>query len=143
MSEPLSHPDHAAHPHGRRRRRWPWVLLAVVILLAGGCAVLVVGLSNEADKTVRVTYEVTGDARRVNIAYSTWQDGERRTRQEEDRPLPWRKELRTKGFAKGGLLAVTVGPDGGTATCSVRIDDGDPRTDTASGASATATCTGF
>lgn len=143
MSEPLPHPDHAAHPHGRRRRRWPWVLLGAVLLLAGGCAALVVVISDENDKTVKVVYAVTGDARKVNIAYSTWRDGSLVTESASSQGLPWRKELSVKGFVKGGLLAVTIGPEGGSAACEVTVGDDAPRTARTTGAGTTATCTGF
>ncbi|MFF7729247.1 hypothetical protein [Streptomyces sp. NPDC008001] len=125
------------------RRRWPWVLLAAVLLLAGGCAALVIGLADETGKTVRVRYEVTGSAQDVAVAYTTWKDGGRVTSKEAHRDLPWRKELVTKDFVKGGLLAVTAGKGGGTVSCSVTVNDGRPRTATASGPGATATCTGF
>ncbi|WP_367130532.1 MULTISPECIES: hypothetical protein [Streptomyces] len=131
-----------AHAH-KGRRKWPWVLLAVVLLLAGGCAALVIGLDKETDKTVRVRYEVTGSAKDVAVAYTTWNDGGLVTQKESHRDLPWRKELVTKGFVKGGLLAVTTGKGGGTVACSVTVNDGRPRTATASGPDATATCTGF
>ncbi|MCD9140548.1 hypothetical protein [Streptomyces albireticuli] len=143
MSEPFPHPDDAAHPRRRRRRRWPWVLLGVVLLLAGGCAALVIGIAHETDKTVKVVYEVTGDAKTVNIAYSTWRDGSLVTESASSQALPWRKELSTKGFVKGGLLAVTIGGGGGSATCEVTVGDDAPRTARATGADATATCTGF
>ncbi|MEU5191695.1 hypothetical protein AB0G83_31820 [Streptomyces klenkii] len=151
MSTP--HPGGGGPSHGqwvpppahvrKGRRKWPWVLLAVVLLLAGGCAALVIGLDKETDKTVRVRYEVTGSAKGVAVAYTTWQGGALVTQKEGPRDLPWRKELVTKDFVKGGLLAVTTGKGGGTVACSVTVNDGRPRTATASGPDATATCTGF
>ncbi|WP_179083061.1 hypothetical protein [Streptomyces rectiverticillatus] len=136
---------HGAPPRVRHRghRKWPWVLLAAVLLLAAGCAAIVVVLAGESDKKVRVRYEVTGDAKGVAIAYTTWQGGGLVTQKEGPRDLPWRKELETTGFEKGGVLAVTTGKGGGTVSCSVTVDDGQPRTATASGRETTATCTGF
>ncbi|MFE5868280.1 hypothetical protein ACFQ6V_06420 [Streptomyces roseifaciens] len=136
---------HGAPPHvrHRRHRKWPWVLLAVVLLMAAGCAAIVVVLAGESGKTVRVRYEVTGDATGVSIAYSTWRDGAVVTQKEGPRDLPWRKELETTEFEKGGLLAVTTGKGGGTVSCSVTVDNRRPWTATASGREATATCSGF
>ncbi|MFC5145857.1 hypothetical protein [Streptomyces aureoversilis] len=135
---------HGAPPRVRHRghRKWPWVLLAAVLLLAAGCAAIVVVLAGQSE-TVRVRYEVTGDARGVSIAYSTWRDGAVVTQKEAPRDLPWRKELETTEFEKGGLLAVTTGKGGGTVSCSVTVDDRRPWTATASGREATATCSGF
>ncbi|WP_058042291.1 hypothetical protein [Streptomyces roseifaciens] len=135
---------HGAPPRVRHRghRKWPWVLLAAVLLLAAGCAAIVVVLAGQSE-TVRVRYEVTGDAKGVSIAYSTWRDGAVVTQKEAPRDLPWRKELETTEFEKGGLLAVTTGKGGGTVTCSVTVDDRRPWTATASGREATATCSGF
>ncbi|NUK09326.1 hypothetical protein HRW23_17510 [Streptomyces lunaelactis] len=130
-------------PPPRKRRKWPWVLLVVVLLLAGGCVAVFSAFVNEVSKTVRVTYEVTGNAKDVAIAYSTWQGGDELTSQESSRTLPWRKVLEDEGFLKGGSLVVTLGPEGGTATCSVTVDDEAPKKATASGPFATASCTGF
>ncbi|MGI5399497.1 hypothetical protein ACQEVG_08640 [Streptomyces sp. CA-135486] len=119
------------------------MLLALALLLVGGCVAVVALVVDEASKTVRIEYEVTGDARGVAIAYSTWQDGNASMNQESSRTLPWRKELEVKGFAKGGSLTVTLGAEGGTATCSVTVDNDPPKTATASGPFATASCSGF
>ncbi|WNO74987.1 hypothetical protein [Streptomyces sp. AM8-1-1] len=154
MSEPNAWrqwdgPQHAAPPPAppRRRRRWPWVVLVIVLLLGGGCAafagLFVNSVSDEVSKTVRVTYEVTGDAKDAAISYTTWRDGDMLTSEESSRDLPWRKVVTTEGFIKGGSLSVTLGADGGRATCSVTVDDGTPRTATASGPFATASCEGF
>ncbi|WP_185301285.1 MmpS family transport accessory protein [Streptomyces finlayi] len=119
----------------------------VVLLLTGGCvavvALVVNGVSEESDRTVRVRYEVTGTAKGVTIAYTTWRDGDLSTSQETGQSLPWRRDVEATGFVKGGTLAVTVGAAGGNVRCSVTVDDGSRRTATASGPSATATCTGF
>ncbi|MFJ7271558.1 hypothetical protein ACIQV3_33780 [Streptomyces sp. NPDC099050] len=135
------------HPPPRRRRRWPWVLLGLLLLLLGGCtalfAVFVDEVSEEAARPARITYAATGTASGVAITYSTWRDGNLSTSQVSDRALPWTEELTTKGFVKGGSLVVTLGPDGGTATCSVTVDDDPPVTATATGPLASAVCDGF
>ncbi|MEU9998609.1 hypothetical protein [Streptomyces sp. NPDC050848] len=119
------------------------MLLVLVLLAAGGCVAVFVTVSNEVSKTVTVEYAVTGDARDVTIAYSVWNDDGVSSRSETVASLPWRKTLETKGFAKGGSLLISLSGTGGTATCSVIVDDGTPTTATASGPSAAATCSGF
>ncbi|MCX4651912.1 membrane protein [Streptomyces sp. ScaeMP-e48] len=131
----------------KKRRKWPWILLVAVLLLVGGCvgaiALVANEVSDESDRTVRVRYEVTGTAENVSIAYSTWRDGDMSTSQVTSERLPWTKEVSTTGFVKGGTLAVTLGEAGGKVACSVTVDGGEPRRATASGAFATATCSGF
>ncbi|MCX5125889.1 hypothetical protein ABT024_05525 [Streptomyces sp. NPDC002812] len=123
------------------------MLLGLLLLLLGGCAALfavfVGEVSEEAARPARITYAATGNASGVAITYSTWRDGNLSTSQVGDRTLPWTKEITTKGFVKGGSLVVTLGPDGGTATCSVTVDDSAPITATATGPFASAVCNGF
>ncbi|MEV4329047.1 hypothetical protein AB0K02_00615 [Streptomyces sp. NPDC049597] len=154
MSEPgngpeWSPPEPQQQP-ARKRRRWLWVVLVVLVLVVGGC-LAAVGLvvsevsdegSGEADSTVKVTYEVTGDARDVTVSFSVQGTGDLRTEQELEQVtgLPWRREIETSGQDISSTLVVTVGEDGGKATCRVRVDDGPVRTDTASGPNDTATC---
>ncbi|MFG2308871.1 hypothetical protein ACGFS9_09365 [Streptomyces sp. NPDC048566] len=140
-------PPGGGSPYGtapkKKRRKWPWVLLVLVLLIAGGCAALVANVSHEVTKTVEVEYAVTGDARNVNISYSVWNDDGVSTRSETVTSLPWRKTFKTKGFTKGGSLLISLSGAGGTATCSVTVDHGTPTTSVASGPSAAATCSGF
>ncbi|MEU6849914.1 hypothetical protein ABZ901_08300 [Actinacidiphila alni] len=130
-------------PQKKKRRKWPWILLILVVLFAGGCAVIVATVSHEVTKTVKVKYSVTGTATNVTISYSTWHDDNISTSQETAKTLPWRKEVSTKGFIKGGTLTITLGEAGGKAECSVVVDNGTPKTATASGPFATASCDGF
>ncbi|MFJ4738487.1 hypothetical protein [Streptomyces sp. NPDC088775] len=129
------------------RRRWPWVLLVVVLALATGGAVaveLVAGaLSRDGIEPRRIGYRVTGTAKDVTVTYPTWRDGDLATARLTLRTLPWAGETRTRGFMNGGSFAVTLGPSGGEVACAVTVDDGTVRTATASGAFATATCDGF
>lgn len=132
----------------RRRRLWPWVLLGLLLLLIGGCAALfavfVNEVSEEASRPARIVYAATGSASGLTaITYSTWRDGNLSTSQVGDPTLPWTKEITTKGFVKGGSLVVTLGAEGGTATCSVTVDDDPPVTATATGPFASAVCDGF
>ncbi|MFF8843808.1 hypothetical protein ACF08N_13980 [Streptomyces sp. NPDC015127] len=148
MSEPSNPPQRGApvppQPPARGRRKWPWVVLVVLLLVVGGCmaaiGLVVSEVSDEVDRTVTVEYEVTGDARDVTVAYSVWRTGDLTTEQQRVTSLPWRKEIEVSGPGRSGTLVVTVGADGGKATCKVRVDDGPVRTATASGAHATATC---
>ncbi|MEU9140425.1 hypothetical protein AB0D33_31490 [Streptomyces sp. NPDC048404] len=119
------------------------MLLVLVLLVAGGCAAVIAGISHEASKTVEVEYAVTGDARDVTIAYSVWNDDGISTRSETVKTLPWRKVVKTKGFTKGGSLLISLSGSGGTAVCSVTVDHDTPKTSTASGPSAAASCSGF
>ncbi|MFD3749354.1 hypothetical protein ACFWVT_03675 [Streptomyces cyaneofuscatus] len=138
-------PPPAAPP--KKRRKWPWILLVLILLMIGGCVAVVAGIfkgvSDESERTVRVRYSVTGTAENVSISYSTYRDGDMSTSQETARTLPWTKEVTTKGFVKGGSLSITLGESGGKAVCSVTVDDDAPRTATASGAFANASCSGF
>ncbi|MFI9204541.1 MmpS family transport accessory protein [Streptomyces sp. NPDC053048] len=128
---------HTRHP------KWPWVVLGVLILLAGGCVALFLGIREDASKEVTVTYEVTGSASDVAVSYSTWRRGEILENRQTSQSLPWRKEVTTTAFSKGGVLAATTGASGGSVTCRVSVGGGKPRTATASGPFATATCSGF
>ncbi|MFZ4267961.1 hypothetical protein [Streptomyces arboris] len=138
-------PPPAAPP--KKRRKWPWILLMLILLMIGGCVAVVAGIfkgvSDESERTVRIRYEVTGTAENVSISYSTYRDGDISTSQETARSLPWTKEVTTKGFMKGGSLIITLGESGGKAACSVTVDDDAPRRATASGAFASASCSGF
>lgn len=134
-------------PPPPRRRMWPWVLLfvAVLLALAAGAVMAVLSdvLRSEGSRKVHIRYEVTGTARDVVLTYSTWRGEELATGRVALRSLPWAGELDTKGFMSGGTFVVSVGRGGGDVACSVTVDDGTRRTDSASGAYATATCDGY
>ncbi|MET9696154.1 hypothetical protein ABZY31_04425 [Streptomyces sp. NPDC006529] len=123
------------------------MLLGLLLLLVGGCAALFAvfahEVSQEAGRTARVRYAATGQAAGVTITYSSWRNGNVSTSQIGDRSVPWSKEITTKGFVKGGSLVVTLGADGGAATCSVTVDDAPPVTATALGPFSSAVCSGF
>jgi hypothetical protein len=130
-------------PPRRRRRKWPWVLLALFILMAGGCAAIAASISKEAKKTVTVKYEVTGDAKDVTVSYTSWAGGNMSSSQATVATLPWSHAQDVKGLGKGGSLTVTTGASGGSVTCSVTVGNDPPRTSQASGPFAIASCTGF
>ncbi|WP_406097639.1 hypothetical protein [Streptomyces sp. NBC_01013] len=134
-------------PPPPRRRLWPWVLLMILVLLALAAgavsAVLAREVSADSSRTVHVRYEVTGAAEDVTLTYSTWKGEELSTGRLTLRSLPWAGELDTKSFMSGGSFVVSLGKSGGDVACSVTVDDGTRRTATASGAFATATCSGY
>ncbi|MFF9347557.1 hypothetical protein [Streptomyces sp. NPDC014734] len=129
------------------RRRWPWVVLVVVLALsAGGAAAVEVvshTLARDGTKRLRIGYEVSGTAEEVTVTYPAWRDGELSTARMALRSLPWAGETESKGFMRGGAFTATVGRSGGTVVCTVTVDDGTVRRASASGAFATATCAGF
>ncbi|GHE54921.1 hypothetical protein GCM10018785_25350 [Streptomyces longispororuber] len=133
-------------PQTKKRRKWPWVLLVLALLMVGGCAALIASIGHEVDKESKreivVRYEVTGDAKGVTVTYSAYSDDDLSQNQVSDVDLPWRKEEKAKGFVKGGTLVVTTGASGGTVRCKVTAD-GTTHTATADGRFATATCDGF
>ncbi|MEU1351860.1 hypothetical protein ACFYPA_13425 [Streptomyces sp. NPDC005775] len=137
----------APAPPPPRRRLWPWVLLMVLVLLAlvvgAVSAVLAREVSAESSRTVHIRYEVTGAAEDVTLTYSTWKGEELSTGRLRLRSLPWAGELDTKSFMSGGSFVVSLGKSGGDVACSVTVDHGMRRTDRASGAFATATCSGY
>ncbi|NEC65114.1 hypothetical protein [Streptomyces sp. SID9727] len=145
MSEQV--PPGGPVPPPPRRRMWPWVLLlvAVVLALAAGAVMAVLSdvLRSEGSRKVHIRYEVTGTARDVVLTYSTWRGEELSTGRLALRSLPWAGEFDTKGFLSGGSFVVSVGRGGGDVSCAVTVDGGTRRTDSASGAYATATCDGY
>lgn len=99
-------------------------------------------VNEEANRTVTITYEVTGDAPTADIEYTTFGD-DVASSQDTGSTLPWSHEVETQGLLKGGSLTVTTGPEGGTVTCRVLVDGKEAKTATASGPLAIANCTGF
>lgn len=113
------------------------------MVFIGGIIAIGAAVRNDAGKSVTLKFSVTGTARDVTIAYPTFRDDTITTRKVKATTLPWHKELTTTGYVQGGALSLTLGPDGGTATCSVVVDNGKAHTKTATGPSATVACTGF
>ncbi|MEN8649971.1 MmpS family transport accessory protein [Streptomyces sp. 21So2-11] len=140
-------PGYGYPPPPKKRRVWPWIVLGIAILLIGGCAavmaVFINAVDDESERVVKVKYAVTGNAKDVSITYSTWRDGNLSSSSVSNARLPWRKEVDTTGFLKGGHLTVVTGADGGTVTCTVTVDDKEPTTATASGPLAIAGCDDF
>lgn len=99
-------------------------------------------IEEEANRKATVVYEVTGDATNVTVSYTSFGDG-LSSSTEPAATLPWTKQIDVTGLVKGGSLTVTTGPGGGTVTCKVTIDGEPVATNTASGAGAITSCTGF
>ncbi|GAA0228831.1 hypothetical protein GCM10010492_29040 [Saccharothrix mutabilis subsp. mutabilis] len=95
-------------------------------------------VQQEVERVAKVDYEVTGDATDVEILYGEVLD----PKSETVPALPWTKQVENKGVFKGGTLTVTAGENGGTVTCKITVDGAVVSTKTASGAFATAACTG-
>jgi hypothetical protein len=101
-------------------------------------------LQAQTEQSSVLVYEVTGDAPRVTVGYSTFGDGGSATTAEEEvAALPWTKEFTVKGLFRGGTLDVTTGAGGGTVTCEVTVDGVARKTATASGPNAVASCSDF
>lgn len=96
----------------------------------------------ESNTAVKITYEVTGDATNVDVTYTTL-GKHMSTNETTVKELPWSKEAKVKGLAKGGTLTVSTGEDGGEVNCKVTVGDEKPITGSASGSFATANCSGF
>lgn len=116
--------------------------LVICIVWVAGTSKVANDINQEANKTVTISYDATGTAKDATVTYSTFSDNGSSEGQ-LDTKLPWHKDVTAKGLAKGGVLSVTAGADGGTVSCKVTVDGAVQKTETASGAFATATCGGF
>jgi hypothetical protein len=114
-------------------------VLAVTIIVIGAIIGIVASIAHEVTKSETVAYKVTGSANSVTVVYTTWNNGNTSTSQ-QDVSLPWNRTETASGIFKGGSLIITVGAGGGTATCSVTVDGHSPSTSTATGAYSIATC---
>ncbi|MFW0793314.1 hypothetical protein AAFP30_05840 [Gordonia sp. CPCC 205515] len=131
----------------KKRKKWPWVLLALVVVflaIVGGCVALVGGAINSVDeeskKTVSVTYEITGDGPTGSATYTA---GNGDTSQDTDVQIPWKKEVQITGLGKYVSLLASNGIDGsGSIKCVIRQGDKVISENTASGPGANASCSG-
>lgn len=130
----------------KKRKKWPWVLLGIFILLValfGGCMAVVGKAVDSVDKdsktVVKVTYKVTGDATGALITYTVNDN----MTQDNGVKLPWEKQTEVTGFSKIVTLSATNGMnDDGKITCQVLADGKVVIENTASGAGASASCSG-
>ncbi len=116
------------------------VVVSVVMYLAYDQAAK--EITEEADRTVDITYRVTGDAPEATISYTTYGDSTS-SATEDVTELPWEKTTEASGLLKGGSLSVTLGAEGGSVECTVIVDGKEAKTATASGAYNTASCSDF
>lgn len=134
-------------PPQKKRKKWPWVLLALVVVflvLVGGCIALIGGaaesIDDEAKRTVDVTYEITGDGPTGSATYTT---GNLETAQDTDITIPWKKEVQITGLGKSVSLFASNGLNSsGSITCTIRQGDKVISTNTSSGPGASASCSG-
>ncbi len=117
--------------------------LIICILWVAAFGKAVDNIDKESNRVATVQYEVSGDAKNVTISYTTFSADGVTTSQETAAVLPWTKDVQTSGLTKGGSLAVTAGPEGGTVTCKVSLDGTQAKTSTATGPLALATCSDF
>lgn len=119
-------------------------VLGLIFVAFVGCTALVGTAAKKVDeemsKPVKVTYEVTGTSTEASITYSTWQNRSWGTAQESNVALPWRKEITSDGWMKGGSLTVSTGMSGGTVTCTLAVEGQPPVTSTANGQFVHASC---
>ncbi|KXP00922.1 MmpS family transport accessory protein [Tsukamurella pseudospumae] len=143
---PGQQPPYPPQQPPKKRKKWPWVLLGIFILivaLAGGCMAMIGGaaksISDESNKTVDVTYKVTGPATGALITY-TINDN---ITQDTGVKLPWEKQTQVTGFVKTVTLSATNGMyDNGKITCQVIVGGKVIIENTASGTGASASCSG-
>ncbi|MBB5954813.1 hypothetical protein FHS29_001383 [Saccharothrix tamanrassetensis] len=118
-----------------------WV--AVFGKAASDAATTLDDLEREANKESKVVYQISGDAPKTNVTYTTYSDGGSATNKEDTTTLPWTKELTVKGFLSGGSLTAMAGAEGGTVTCKITVDGVERKTATATGPFAMAACSNF
>jgi hypothetical protein len=86
---------------------------------------------------------VRGDAKTVDIYYSTFAPNTILDNTVAGAGVPWTKTVEATGFLAGAQFTATAGPDGGSVTCKVIVDGKEAKTATAAGPGAVAACTGF
>ena len=131
----------------KKRKKWPWVLLAIFVVIIAGiasCAALIGGAVNEIDKdskkVVQVTYEISGDGPGGSATYTA---GDLDTAQETDIQIPWTKQVDITGLMKAvSLIASNSFDSDGTITCTIKQGETVISTNTSSGPGATASCSG-
>jgi hypothetical protein len=123
---------------------WFW-LLVVFALGIGGCVTIVatagVAINNANTKSHTVVYRVTGSGT-ATITYDSVDNSHSGSAQISDVPLPWTKTITGSGLFNAYSVTATLGQNGGTATCSISIDGKPASSNSASGAFASASCTG-
>ncbi|MEU7525742.1 hypothetical protein AB0A74_08425 [Saccharothrix sp. NPDC042600] len=120
-----------------------WIVIAGSVALVLSALALAYWAARPEQRSV-VVYEVSGEAVRATVVYSTFAEDEGNAlREVELSSFPWRAELSVPGEVRNGVLTVTVGPEGGSVGCKVSVDGVERRSATASGPNTSAFCSGF
>jgi hypothetical protein len=124
------------------------IVLSVLGLIVCIVWVAVIGkvisdVQDQATQQHTVVYELSGDAKTVDVQYTTFGEHTLLIEGESGAALPWTKTVQAKGFLDGGQFTATTGADGGSVTCKVTVDGKVAKTATANGPAAVATCSGF
>ncbi|GLZ29138.1 hypothetical protein Lesp02_13280 [Lentzea sp. NBRC 105346] len=119
------------------------IILSVIGLVVCIVWVAVIGSAvneakEEVERVAEVTYDVTGDAKNVDVTYGEVLNPV----DEKVTTLPWTKQVQNKGVYKGGMLTVTADENGGTVSCKITVDGKVVSEKTDSGPFASAVCTG-
>jgi len=143
----MNNKDRAKLGLGKKRfyqRVWFWLLVVFVVVI-GGCNALVGGASvaiNNANNVKHtIVYSVTGSGS-ATITYASFDNTNNGENQLSNVALPWTTKVTGKGLFNSYSVTATLDENGGTATCSVVIDGKSVSSNSASGAFASATCSG-
>jgi Mycobacterium membrane protein len=128
----------AAAPKRRfYKRAWFWLLVLVLAIITAIIAATVA--ANSTQHTI--VYTVTGTGT-PTISYGSFDNNHSGEAQVSDASLPWTKTITGSGIFNSYSVTATLGAGGGTLTCSIRVDGTQVSHNTATGAFATAACTG-
>lgn len=142
-------------PQAKRRRRWPWIVGGILVLLvlaamcsapkttsstsptaAGGATAPAAPASSGS--TATVTYEILGSGKASTVSYSS--DGAGSISQDTGAALPWRKEITVdRGFAIVNVTAQNART--GELTCRITVDGQVVKEAKSSGQYAVVSCT--
>lgn len=117
--------------------------LVVCIVWVAVISKVVSDVQDQATQQHTVVYEITGDAKAVDVSYTTFGEHTLLIEGESGAPTPWTKTVQATGFLDGAQFTATADEQGGSVTCKVTVDGKVTKTATASGPHAMATCTGF
>jgi hypothetical protein len=129
-----------AEPPKKKRKVWPWVLLAVLVLIIGAfvsCTAAVGSAVSTANAPVSLRYEVTGSTSTITYGNAAGMA------QETEVSPPWSKEVTwDDGMMATGSVTATLGTKGGKVTCRIYNGDKVVAENSASGLGASASCSG-
>ncbi|NNH71499.1 hypothetical protein HLB23_16780 [Nocardia uniformis] len=128
-------------PHGRRR--WPWIVPAVALLLVAGY----LALASLADSQVRnaggretmVHYLVVGGGAGGSVTYTI---GDSEVAQDVEVTLPWSREVAIKGMHRVPTLTAQNGSENTSISCRIRHGETVIAENSVHGPFAVASCSG-